>query len=104
MRTLRHFLSAHGARIWGRYGFCDAFSEARQWYAGTYLAIDQGPIIVMLENYRSSLLWRLFMSCPEVCAGLHHLGFTSPHLAALPASLNLPAFGGRLRLGGASGV
>ncbi|HTW73696.1 MAG TPA: glucoamylase family protein [Steroidobacteraceae bacterium] len=80
MRTLRHFLDAHGARIWGRYGFVDAFCETRGWYADTFLAIDQGPIVVMIENYRSALLWRLFMSVPEVRAGLRRLGFASPHL------------------------
>jgi len=80
MRALRHFLSRHGERLWGRYGFTDAFCEARDWYADTFLAIDQGPIILMIENYRTGLLWKLFMSVPEVQAGLRRLGFTSPHL------------------------
>ncbi|MGH8148818.1 MAG: glucoamylase family protein [Steroidobacteraceae bacterium] len=81
MQALRHFLAVHGERVWGRYGFVDAFCEARGWYADTFLAIDQGPIIVMIENQRSGLLWRLFMSVPEVRAGLGRLGFSSPHLA-----------------------
>lgn len=80
MLALRHFLRVAGGRLWGRYGFIDAYCEARSWYADTFLAIDQGPIIVMIENYRSGLLWRLFMSVPEVRAGLGRLGFTSPHL------------------------
>ena len=42
------------------------------------LAIDEGPIVVMIENYRSGLLWKLFMSCPEIQNGLKKLGFTSP--------------------------
>lgn len=75
MRALRHFLAEHGARIWGRYGFTDAFNPTRGWYADTFLAIDQGPIVVMIENYRSGLLWRLFMSVPEVRHGLARLGF-----------------------------
>jgi hypothetical protein len=79
--TLRHLLTAHGARIYSRWGFTDAFNEARGWCADSFLAIDQGPIIVMIENYRSALLWRLFMSVPEVRAGLKALGFTSPWLA-----------------------
>ncbi len=78
MRALRHFLKG-GDRLWGRYGFIDAFNETRAWYADTFLAIDQGPIIVMIENYRSGLLWKLFMSIPEIQAGLRKLGFTSPH-------------------------
>ena len=49
--------------------------------ADSYLAIDQGPIVVMIENHRSGLLWKLFMSCPEIQAGLAKLGFTSPHFA-----------------------
>lgn len=80
MQVLRHFLSAHGERIWGRYGFVDAFSEQHDWAADTFLAIDQGPIIVMMENHRTGLLWNLFMSVPEVQAGLRRLGFSSPHL------------------------
>jgi hypothetical protein len=80
LQALRYFLTQHGEKVWGRYGFVDAFCEARNWYADTYLAIDQGPIIVMLENHRTGLLWKLFMSVPEVQTGLRRLGFTSPHL------------------------
>lgn len=78
MRALRHFVK-QGDRLWGRFGFIDAFNDTRQWQADTFLAIDQGPIIVMIENYRSGLLWKLFMSIPEIQAGLKKLGFTSPH-------------------------
>jgi hypothetical protein len=80
MQALRHFLLRYGARVWGRYGFVDAFCERLDWYADTYLAIDQGPIIVMMENHRTGLLWKLFMRIPEIQAGLRKLGFTSPHL------------------------
>ncbi len=66
--------------LFGAYGFYDAFSETDSWYPQRYLAIDQGPIVVMMENYRSGLLWKLFMSCPEVKQGLTKLGFTSPAL------------------------
>jgi hypothetical protein len=78
MRALRAFLKKPG--IWGRYGFVDAFNDARGWRADTYLAIDQGPIVVMIENYRTGLLWKLFMAVPEVRQGLVKLGFTSPYL------------------------
>jgi hypothetical protein len=67
-------------KIWGPFGFYDAFSEQYNWYAPRYLAIDQGPIVVMMENYRTGLLWKLFMSCPEIKTGLKKLGFTSPYL------------------------
>lgn len=69
-------------KIYGPYGPYDAFSEQDNWYPQRYLAIDQGPIVVMMENYRSGLLWRLFMSCPEVQDGLRKLGF-SRRLSAL---------------------
>jgi hypothetical protein len=78
MKALRHFYDDLGDKLWGKYGFIDAFNESRDWYAGSYLAIDEGPIVPMIENYRSGLLWRLFMSCPEVQGGLKKLGFESP--------------------------
>jgi len=78
MQVLKHFYFDLGDKIWGEYGFVDAFSESKNWYASNYLAIDQGPIIVMIENYRTGLLWKLFMSCPEIQNGLKKLSFTSP--------------------------
>jgi hypothetical protein len=80
MKALKHFYTDHGDKIWGQYGFVDGFSEAKDWYAKSYLAIDEGPIVVMIENYRTGLLWKLFMSCPEVKNGLKKLGFQSPWL------------------------
>ena len=80
LQVLRHLLKRYGDQVWGPYGFVDAFCESQNWYADTYLAIDQGPIIVMMENQRTGLLWKLFMSVPEVRAGLTRLGFKSPHL------------------------
>ena len=50
---------------------------SQNWYAKSYLAIDQGPIIIMIENYRTGLLWKLFMSCPEISKSLKKLGFES---------------------------
>ncbi|HEX2535406.1 MAG TPA: glucoamylase family protein [Chitinophagaceae bacterium] len=80
MKALKFFYYKLGDRIWGDYGFTDAFSLHESWFATSYLAIDQGPIPVMIENYRSGLLWNLFMSAPEVKNGLRTLGFVSPHL------------------------
>ncbi|MFC4231949.1 glucoamylase family protein [Parasediminibacterium paludis] len=77
MRALRHFYDDLGDKIWSQYGFVDAFNESKNWYATSHLAIDQGPIIIMIENYRTGLLWRLFMSCPEIKKGLLKLGFQS---------------------------
>lgn len=75
MRALKYFYSK-GEWIWGKYGFYDAFSETDNWTVPRYLAIDQLTIAPMIENYRTGLLWDLFMSCPEIQAGLAKLGFT----------------------------
>jgi hypothetical protein len=77
-KALRFFHDNLGKKISGKYGFYDAFSIQNNWYPMRYLAIDQGPIVVMMENHRSGLLWNLFMSCPEVKDGLKKLGFESP--------------------------
>ena len=75
MQALQHFYYDLGDKIWGPYGFYDAFSIQDNWHPQRCLAIDQGPIVVMIENYRSGLLWNLFMSSPEIGAGLDKLGF-----------------------------
>jgi hypothetical protein len=80
MKALKFFYYKLGDKLWGQYGFYDAFKLQDAWFANSYLAIDQGPIVVMIENYRTGLLWNLFMSCPEVKAGLQSLGFQSPYL------------------------
>ncbi|HNT50302.1 MAG TPA: glucoamylase family protein, partial [Cyclobacteriaceae bacterium] len=74
--AMKHFYFELGDKIFGEYGFYDAFSEQDNWYPTRYLAIDQGPAVVMMENYRTGLLWKLFMSCPEVQGGLKELGFS----------------------------
>ncbi len=66
MAALKFFYYNLGDRIWGQYGFYDAFNINEAWYATSYLAIDQGPIVVMIENYRTGLLWDLFMQSPEM--------------------------------------
>ena len=66
-----------GSKIWGEYGFYDAYSETANWFPQCYLAIDQGPIVVMIENYRSQFIWNLFMNAPEIKEGLVKLGFKS---------------------------
>ena len=77
MQALKHFYFDLGSKIWGEYGFADGFSETHDWYAKTHLAIDQGPIVVMIENYRSGSIWKLFMNIPDIQNGLKKLGFTS---------------------------
>lgn len=74
--ALKFFYYILGDKIWGEYGFYDSFNLSALWFADSYLAIDQGPLICMIENYRSGFLWDLFMKSTEVKNGLTKLGFT----------------------------
>ena len=80
MAAMKFFYYKLGNKLWGTYGFYDAFKLENPWFASSTLAIDQGPIIVMIENYRSGLLWNLFTSAPEIKNGMRRLGFTAPYL------------------------
>ncbi len=80
MKALKFFYYVLGDKLWKDYGFVDAFSLKDAWFANSFLAIDQGPEIIMIENYRSGLLWNLFTSCPEVKTGMKALGFNAPYL------------------------
>ena len=75
LAAIRHFYYMLGDRLWGPYGFYDAFNITAGWWGTSYISIDQGPMVVMIENYRTGLIWNLFMSCPEVQNGLSKLGF-----------------------------
>lgn len=91
--AMEYFYYTLGASLWGQYGFKDAFNLNQNWFAGSYIAIDQGPIIVMIENYRSQLLWNLFMSNPEIPGMMAALGFSStgidPQEGSIPGRLEL---------------
>ncbi|MBP8114062.1 MAG: Ig-like domain-containing protein [Chitinophagaceae bacterium] len=80
MQALKFFYYIIGDKIFKEYGFVDAFSLSNPWFASSFLVIDQGPIITMIENYRTGLVWNLFTSCPEVKAGMQGLGFSAPYL------------------------
>jgi hypothetical protein len=80
MNALKFFYYTLGDKLFKEHGFIDAFNLKDLWFADSFLAIDQGPQIVMIENYRSGLLWNLFMSCPEIKRGMKQLGFQSPNL------------------------
>ena len=77
MAALRYFYRVQGERLWGINGFYDAFNLDQNWYANSYLAIDQGPIIAMIENHRTGLLWNLFMKNPEIEPALTAVGFVT---------------------------
>lgn len=80
MQALKFYYYILGDKLFKEYGFIDAFSLNQPWFADSFLAIDQAPIIVMIENHRTGLLWELFSSAPEVKAALTKLGFTAPYL------------------------
>ncbi len=74
--TLKHFYFQYGPQLWGEFGFKDAFNLNQNWFANSYIAIDQGPMIVMMENYRSQLCWNLFMANAEIPDMLNAIGWT----------------------------
>ena len=76
LKAIRYFYYVLGDRLLGEYGFKDAFNLSKRWFASSYIAIDQGPIVVMIENYRTGLLWENFMKNEDVQKGLTKLGFT----------------------------
>ena len=76
LAAMEYFYYYLGDRLWGEYGFYDAFCLEDRWFASSYIAIDQGPIVCMIENYRSGLLWNSFMKDPDVRRGLDNLGFS----------------------------
>jgi hypothetical protein len=75
MAALKYFYRDRGADIWGIYGPRDAFNDSADWISPIYMGLNQAPIVVMIENYRSGLLWKLFMSNPEIHPMLDKIGF-----------------------------
>lgn len=75
MAALRRFYEEYGSRIWGPFGFTDAFNPSEDWYSDGYLAIDQGTIAPMIENHRTGLCWDKFMANPEIQPMLDAIGW-----------------------------
>jgi exo beta-1,2-glucooligosaccharide sophorohydrolase (non-reducing end) len=75
LSALKHFYRNLGSKVWGIYGFHDGFNQTEGWYQEIYMALNQAPITVMTENYRTGLVWRMFMSNPEIRPGLEAIGF-----------------------------
>lgn len=76
MKVIRNLYENYGEKVFGPHGFYDAMSLEHNFFPQRYLAIDQGPMVSMIENYRSGLGWKLFMQIPEIQAGLEKLGFS----------------------------
>jgi exo beta-1,2-glucooligosaccharide sophorohydrolase (non-reducing end) len=77
MAAFKFFYRDLGDRLWGVYGPHDAFNLGRNWFSPVYMGLDQAPIVVMVENYRTGLLWKLFMSNPEIQPMLTKVGFVA---------------------------
>jgi hypothetical protein len=75
LAALKYFYRERGADIWGIYGPRDAFNDSADWISPIYMGLNQAPIVVMIENYRSGLPWKLFMSNPEIQPMLDEIGF-----------------------------
>ncbi|MGC2719602.1 MAG: glucoamylase family protein [Candidatus Acidiferrales bacterium] len=75
MLALKHFYRDLGDRLWGAYGPRDAFNLDQNWFAPIFMGLNQAPIVVMTENYRTGLIWKLFMSNPEIQPMLAKIGF-----------------------------
>jgi hypothetical protein len=90
--ALKHFYHKYGKNLFGPMGFYDAFNLERSWFADSYLAIDQGPIMVMIENYRSGKIWQSFMKNPEIDVALERIGFSKVVSSNRQERLNLSNF------------
>ena len=78
MPSIRHLHQEWGARLWTRHGYRDAFNPGKDWVAEDVLGIDQGPMILMIENHRTGSTWRRMASHPVIRRGLRRAGFTTP--------------------------
>ena len=75
MAALRNYYRNLGPHLWGAYGFSDSFNATEDWYDETYRGLNQAQTVVMIENARSGLLWRMFMRNPEIAPALRKIGF-----------------------------
>jgi hypothetical protein len=75
--AMKHFYHNYNGKIWGPFGFTDAFNPTVDWFSQAYIAIDQGPILIMIENYRTSLCWNAFMANPEITQMLDKIGWAT---------------------------
>jgi hypothetical protein len=78
MKALKNFYLRYGYFLWGEYGFRDAFDLTHNWCSDIFMGLNQAPMVVMIENYRTGLLWKLFMQIPDIQNGLKKLGFNNP--------------------------
>jgi hypothetical protein len=80
MKALKNFYNNYGYFLWGEYGFRDAFNLTQNWCSEIFMGLNQAPMVVMIENYRTGLLWNLFMKIPDVQNGLQKLAAEKPSI------------------------
>lgn len=74
--ALKHFYRDKGAELWGPFGFRDSFNQQQDWVSNINMGLNQAPQVVMIENYRTGLIWRTYMKNPEIRSALEQIGFT----------------------------
>lgn len=74
--TIRAINERYGDSLWGRYGYYDSFNPTAQWFDNDFVGIDEGPLLIMIENFRTGLVWNFVMNDPIIQKGLNRLGFT----------------------------
>jgi hypothetical protein len=77
LRALRTMRARYGEQVWGKYGFVDSLSPKKNWFDHDYIAIDQGPIVTMIENHRTGLVWKYFMKNECIWTALNQAGFVA---------------------------
>ncbi len=92
MKALKYFYRERGNELFGPYGPYDAFNDSRNWIQEAYIGIDQGPIVVMIENHRTRLIWDTMMKDADVQAGMEKLGFWYDPTVSAPQSKARDAF------------
>ena len=73
--TIKSMIEKGGEKLWGKYGFYDAFNPTAKWVDGDFIGIDQGPMLIMIENFRTGLVWNYVMKDEIIQKGLARLGF-----------------------------
>ena len=77
MKALKNYYYNYGKFLWGEYGFRDAFNLSQNWCSEIYMGLNQAPMVVMIENYRTGLIWKLFMSNTDIKNGMEKLELES---------------------------
>lgn len=73
--TIKSINEKYGYKLWGRYGYYDSFNPTARWFNDDFIGIDEGPMLIMIENFRTGLVWRYVMKDPIIQKGLNRLGF-----------------------------